>query len=267
VVHVRNIEERRRPYLYRYLFRRATAYICISQAVVRQLLEKRLLSDKEVGCVQIIPDGRDISLYEHGDRKRIRREFGINDRTPFVGMIARIEPLKGHDIFLEMAALVAREIPAVRFLVVGDLIGDMHREYMQRLTDLQTTLGLDERLKFAGYREDIPDILAALDCFVHPSHHGAFVSVLIEAMAAGIPIVASDVDGIPECVGRDGAAELVHPIQPALFARAVVRVLKDPESAHMMGQTGRGRAKKYFDAAPLALQTEDVLKAALEATV
>jgi glycosyltransferase involved in cell wall biosynthesis len=225
-----------------------------------------LLSDKELGRVQRIPDGRDISLYDHGDRERIRREFGIEDEMAFVGMIARIEPMKGHDIFLEMASLVAREVPAARFVVVGNLIGDMHREYMQRLIDLQRTLGFDKRLTFAGYREDIPDILAALDCFVHPSHRGAFVSVLIEAMAAGTPIVASDVDGIPECVGRNSAAELVHPIEPALFAEAVVGVLKDPQRARMMGQAGRERAKKYFDAAPLALQTEEVLKAALEVT-
>jgi glycosyltransferase involved in cell wall biosynthesis len=266
VVHVRNIEERDRSMLYRHLFRRATAYVCISQAVFRKLLEKKLLSGRQAGNVWVIPDGRDTSLYEHGDGKRIRQELGIGDRTPLVGMVARIEPMKGQDIFLKMAALVASRIPEVHFLMAGDLMEGRHKSYMEDLIDLQNRLGLNGRVSIVGYREDIPDILAALDCFVHSSHHGAFVSVLIEVLAAGVPIVVSDVDGIPECVGREGAADLVSPIDPETFAGAVIRTLTDPARADRMSRLGRERAKRCFTIEQLARQTEEVFVGALRAT-
>ena len=86
---------------------------------------------------------------------------------------------------------------------------------------------------------------------------GAFVSVLIEAMAAGIPLVVSDVDGIPECVGRDGAAELIGNLEPTVWANAIMQIIRDPARRASMARAGRQRAKRY-DATRLARETEDV---------
>jgi glycosyltransferase involved in cell wall biosynthesis len=119
---------------------------------------------------------------------------------------------------------------------------------------------LDNDVIFAGYRQDMPDVLAAMDCFAHPSRRGAFVSVLIEAMASGVPIVATDVDGIPECVGRDGAAVLLPPDNPGAWADAAVDILADPGRATRMAEVGRERASRLFDIAPLARLTVDVLE-------
>jgi glycosyltransferase involved in cell wall biosynthesis len=123
---------------------------------------------------------------------------------------------------------------------------------------------LQKHVIFAGYRDDMPDILAAMDCFVHPSRRGAFVSVLIEAMASGVPIVASDVDGIPECLGRDGAAVLLPPDDPLALADAVTRILADPNYARHLAGKGRERASRLFDIAPLARLTTNVLKTVYE---
>jgi glycosyltransferase involved in cell wall biosynthesis len=113
-------------------------------------------------------------------------------------------------------------------------------------------------VSFLGFRDDVADVLAALDCFVHPSRRGAFVSVLIEAMAAGVPIVASDVDGIPECLGRDGAAELVRTLDAPSFAEAACRVLTDAGRAVSMRTLALERAQRLFDIGPLARRTEEV---------
>jgi glycosyltransferase involved in cell wall biosynthesis len=105
-----------------------------------------------------------------------------------------------------------------------------------------------------------------MDCFVHPSRRGAFVSVLIEAMATGLPIVASDVDGIPECVGRDGAAVLLPPDDPCAWADAVARILEDGSLARTMAERGRERARRLFDIGPLSRRTAEVLEAVYQAS-
>jgi glycosyltransferase involved in cell wall biosynthesis len=195
---------------------------------------------------------------ETGDR--VRKEFGFDPATPVVGLAARITSMKGQDVFLRMAALVKKQIPAARFLLVGSTLHPSDELYLLELQRLVLDLGLQRETIFGGYREDMPDTLAAMDCFVHPSRRGAFVSVLIEAMATGLPIVASDVDGIPECVGRDGAAVLLPPDDPGAWADAVVGILADQRLASRMAERGRERVSRLLDIGPLAQLTAEVLE-------
>jgi len=241
------------------LFSRAAAVICISQAVKDSALKAGVISAEHQKRTWIIPDARDPLKYQRGDGRRIRRELGIGQDRPLIGMIARINPMKGQHVFLEAAALIADKMPVARFVLAGDLHDDNHRDYLKLLKRRCEEPPLRGRVNFLGYRTDISDILAALDCFVHPSSRGAFVSVLIEAMAAGIPIVASDVDGIPECVGRDGAAELVGNLDPAVWASAIQEIIHDPAQRSNMTRTGRERVKRY-DAINLARTTEQVFE-------
>ncbi|MGE5230156.1 MAG: glycosyltransferase family 4 protein [Deltaproteobacteria bacterium] len=259
VIHVRNMLSGQPGRLDRRLFQRAAAVICISQAVRQRVLDLGLVRLGRPPRVELIPDGRVLARYQHGDGERVRRELGIPRESPLVGMVARLEPMKGQDLFLRMAAAVAQRVPAARFLVVGDTMNRQQEDYLRELEDLARQPPLAGRVSFLGFRDDVPDVLAALDCFVHPSRRGAFVSVLIEAMATGVPIVASDVDGIPECVGREGAAELVGTLDPGSFADATCRVLADADHAARMRAAGRERARRLFDIAPLARRTEDVL--------
>jgi glycosyltransferase involved in cell wall biosynthesis len=170
--------------------------------------------------------------------------------------------MKGQDTFLEIAALVTKRIPSAHFLLVGDTLKENESGYLRKLKRRCEDPLLRHRVTFLGYRRDIPDILAALDCFVHPSKRGAFVSVLIEAMATGVPLVVSEVDGIPECVGRDGAAELIKNLRPADFANAVVQILSEPARKARMSLAGRERAQR-FDAVCLARETERVFESCL----
>ncbi len=191
----------------------------------------------------------------------MRKEFGLDPETPLVGMAARITSMKGQDFFLRMAALVKRRVTNVRFLLAGATFCKDDEEYSQGLRRLVAELGLQKEVIFAGYRDDMPDVLAAMDCFAHPSRHGAFVSVLIEAMASGLPIVASDVDGIPECIGREGSAVLLPPDDPAEWADAVVKILREKEFASCMAENGRERAARLFEITPLACLTAEALEA------
>ncbi|HXZ80636.1 MAG TPA: glycosyltransferase [Terriglobales bacterium] len=238
--------------------RKSDGIIVISKAVSDALFSVGKLTPADVaGRLWLVPDGRELSPYRDGDRLQVRRELGWDQGEKIVGMVARITPMKGQEIFLQMAAFVAKALPEARFLLVGGPFDDHGAEYLRNLQQLVSNLGLSDRVVFTGYREDVPRLLSALDCFVHPSRRGAFVSVLIEAMASRIPIVASDVDGIPECVGRDGAAALVYPITPEGFAEATLKILQDKQIAANMGRIGRLRAQRY-EITGLARETENI---------
>ena len=258
VIHVRNMLAGHPGRLDRRLFQRAAAVICISEAVRQRVVDLELVRPGRPPRIELIPDGKVLAQYRGGDGGRIRRELGIPPGSPLVGIVARLEPMKGQDLFLQMAAIVVQQVPEARFLVVGDTMGREQTDYLRQLEDLARQPALAGRVSFLGFRDDVTDVLAALDCFVHPSRRGAFVSVLIEAMAAGVPIVASDVDGIPECVGREGAAELVGTLDAPGFAEATCRVLTDADRAASMRTLGLERAQRLFDVGPLARRTEQV---------
>jgi glycosyltransferase involved in cell wall biosynthesis len=264
VVHVRNMIERPVGNL----FRGVSGIICISEAVRDSLVVDGKLGVGELAPSQlaervwIIPDGRDLSRCTGGDRNAVRREFGLDAQASLIGMAARFTPMKGQDTFLQMASLVAKKMPEARFLLVGaDEAASGGTGWTAQMRELQNRLGLDGKVIFAGYRHDMPNVLTAMDCFVHPSQRGAFVSVLIEAMANGVPIVASDVDGIPECVGREGAAILLPPGDADAWAEAVMRVATDRELAASMSAAGKARAESRYDVRQLALETAAVFQA------
>jgi glycosyltransferase involved in cell wall biosynthesis len=258
VAHLRNmisgpLDEREKKY-----FGNAAAVICISHAVKSAACDAGILPPEKQDRIWIIPDARDLSKYIDGNRARIRAELGVSDDVALIGMIARIDPMKGQHLFLDAAALIAEKMPRVHFVLAGDLMNNRD-DYLEMLRRRCDDAHLKNRVSFLGYRRDVPDILAALDCFVHPSSRGAFVSVLIEAMATGIPIVVPDLDGIPECVGREGAAELMSTLQPLDWANAVIQIIKDPRRRARMALEGRERAK-CFEALYLAHETEKVFE-------
>jgi glycosyltransferase involved in cell wall biosynthesis len=258
VVHVRNMIDQ--PAATE--FRKYDGIICISQAVQNSLATQGKVPLSEIAeRLWIVPDGRELAPFYAGKRERLRKELGLDPATSLVGMAARITSMKGQDVFLQMAALVKRRVANVRFLLVGATPCKDDEEYSQGLRGLVAELGLQKEVIFAGYRDDMPDVLAAMDCFAHPSRHGAFVSVLIEAMASGLPIVASNVDGIPECVGREGSAVLLPPDDPAEWADAVLRILEDNGLASRMGEKGKERAARLFEITPLACLTAEALEA------
>jgi len=259
VMHVRNMVAPRPVSRWnRYLFGRSVKVICISESVRSALLASGLVAGSKAARITVIPDARDLDALAGGDREHFRAELGISESSPLIGMVARFDRSKGQDIFLEAARIVATRVPAARFVLVGGLLREGDRPYQAELERIAADPVLRGRVTILGYRGDVPDILAALDCFVHSSRRGAFVSVLIEAMAAGVPVVASDVDGIPECVGRDGAGVLVSPIEPATFADRITEIITDPDRSLGLALAGRLRVRTCFDAAPLARDTEAV---------
>src|SRR5829696_194955 len=174
-----------------------------------------------------------------------------------VGVVARLQPEKGVATFLKAAAHASKISPEVRFLVVGD--GPLREE----LLDLVGRVGLRERVRFLGYRADARALTGLLDVLVVPSLTEGSPLIVLEAMAAGVPVVASAVGGISYQVRHGEEGVLVPPDDPDALAGALGALLGDPAHAHRLGEAGRRRTENEFSHEALVRRIEAVCRAAL----
>jgi glycosyltransferase involved in cell wall biosynthesis len=158
---------------------------------------------------------------------------------PVVGTVARLVPVKGLQYLLEAAPGILRQVPEARFLLVGD------GELRSPLEAQARSLGLTDRVTFAGFREDVPSVLAGMDVVVLPSLNEGMGRVLVMAMALGKPIVATRVGGVAELLGDGEAGVLVPARDAAALASAITALLRDPPRARALGEAGRRRAPRY----------------------
>jgi glycosyltransferase involved in cell wall biosynthesis len=165
---------------------------------------------------------------------------------PLIGLVGRITRWKGQHVFLRAAARVREQFPRARFQVIGAaLFGE--QAYELEVRALAAKLQLGEVIEFTGFRTDVRDLIARLDVLVHASVTGEpFGQVVIEGMAAGRPVVATDGGGIPEIVEDGRTGLLVAMGNDAAMAAAICRLLEDPVKAALMGQAGRQRVEEMF---------------------
>jgi glycosyltransferase involved in cell wall biosynthesis len=181
-----------------------------------------------------------------------------------VGLIGRISPWKGQHIFIRAAAVVHRDFPDARFFVIGAaLFGE--DQYDQEIRRLPGQLGIENIVEFAGFRKDVNRAMSELDLVVHASTKGEpFGQVILEAMAAGKPVVATNGGGVPEIV-EDGRTGILVPMGDAeALAHAICRILSDPAEARALGDRARKRAADHFTLEKTARGVEAVYAAMLE---
>jgi glycosyltransferase involved in cell wall biosynthesis len=172
------------------------------------------------------------------------------------GLVGRITPWKGQDVFLRAAAEVRRRIPKARFQIIGAALFD-EKEFERKVHALAEELALGEAVEFTGFRNDVPDLIAKLDILVHASVTGEpFGQVVIEGMAAAKPVIATNGGGIPEIV-VDGVTGILVPMgDHAAMANAMRKLLADPSLAEEMGHAGRKRVEEHFTIQHTARQVE-----------
>lgn len=205
--------------------------IAPSRAVTKILCE---LEGVPAGKVAVIPYGFDFARMapRPGGGERIRDEFSLHGQT-VIGVIARLDRLKGHEDFFQALKRIAVEIPNLRALLVGE------GPERARLEQLARELKIESRVIFAGYRQDVPDLISAMDVLAHPSRSEAFPQVVVEALAIGKPVVTCRVGGVPEIVKDGETGLLVGPDDPAAFATALRELMRRPEQAKAMAERGR----------------------------
>ena len=191
-----------------------------------------------------IPSGVDL------DPVRQATPVRLMSGSPIIGTVARLAPVKGIEHLIAAASSILSELPGARFLIVGD------GELRSALEAKARACGVADRIHFAGYRNDVPAILAGMDMFVLPSLNEGMGRVLVMAMALGKPIVATRVGGIPELLGDGEAGVLVPPADPGALAEAICATLADPMRAQQLGEAGRRRSPRYSAAAMLEALTK-----------
>jgi len=220
-------------------------FIAISAAVRRQLLSAGIPPER----VSVVPSGVDPARFDNVTPAPLREECGFPPDAPLVGVVGRLAHGKGQQDFLHAAAQVAEGHPAARFVLIGE--GEARRE----LESQAQRLGIADRVAFTGFRADVPAVLRALDAFVMPSHAEGLCTSVIEAMLAGLPVVATNVGGIVEVV-EDGVTGLLVPqADPRPLAEAIDRLLSDRALAAKFGAAGRERARSRFGVETMVEQT------------
>lgn len=174
-------------------------------------------------------------------REETRRELGIGANEKVIIVVANLIPYKGHSDLIQAATLVTKRFPKAVFLVVGE-----DRGILIDLEQQVSEFGIGQSFKFLGRRNDISNLLGASDISVLPSHEEGFSNVILESMAAGLPVVAADVGGNGEAV-RDGVTGwLVPPREPSALSAKILDLLSNTAKAREWGEKGRQRVKRMF---------------------
>jgi glycosyltransferase involved in cell wall biosynthesis len=216
---------------------RARRLIAVSEAVARS-------TRASLGSLRrlvVVRNGVDLSRFDDSvlpDREEIRRTLGMPRNAPLAMCAARLSPEKGVAAFLEAAALVQQA--DAWFLVAGD--GPLRPSLEQQIG----LLGLTHRARLLGLRQDIPDLMRTADLLCVPSREEGLGLAAIEAMASGLPVVATHVGGLPEVVVDGETGFLVAPGDRAALAAAMTGLLANPEYARRLGRAGRERARAHF---------------------
>lgn len=196
----------------------------------------------------VVYDGIDVPPCTNAaeDRQSVRREFGIPECAPIVGMMARVAPQKDFATLARAAVRILQVEPHTKFLVAGDYASRENREHYRRVDADVRACGVADAFIFTGYRSDVPRLLNALDVFALSTHCEGLPLVILEAMARATPVVATAVDGIPEIV-KDGETGLLFPHEDhERLAAHVIALLADRARARALGEAGRQLVRTAF---------------------
>lgn len=227
--------------------RAADRFIAVSRADQRRMVEVEGVDPRRTLFVPIgivpspPPDGRDV-----------RAELGIAPGVPTIGVVGLLRPQKAHHVLLRATALLAREWPGIQVLLVGD---GPERAELERLA---RDLGLQDAVRFLGYRPDVPDVLRALDIAVCCSDFEGSPAAVLEYMDAALPVVATEVGGIPDLIEPGVHGLLVPAGDPEALADALAELLRDPARARRMGALGQERRRAEFDLDVMVRRFEDL---------
>lgn len=216
-------------------------YHAITEAVARSA--ERTLGIRR-RSITVVPRGRDPARFkppDAGRRRRARSALGLASDAEVLVNVGRHEFQKGHEHLLRATAILARSRPRLRVVVAG-----RRGNTSPALDRLHRELGLGEALRFLGSRTDVAEVLAAGDLFVFPSLYEGLGGAVIEAMALGLPVVASDLPALHEVVEPGGNALLVPAGDPPALARAIESLLDDRETARRFGHRSREIFRERF---------------------
>lgn len=213
--------------------------VAVSQKMYRQIVAHPGLSIRRVTMIRNAIDSE--SYYVPDQRDCCRLEFGLTSESQVIGYAGRIEKMKRLDLLLEGFSLVLARHPQARLMIIGE------GKLRPKLKALAAHLGISHRVIWTGFRQDIPRLLAAMDVYVQPSANEGLSLSLLEAMAAGKPVIATDVGGTPEVVVDGKTGVLIPPGSSSALRTAIADLLDDPERQSTLAQAARSHVVREFD--------------------
>ncbi len=203
--------------------------------------------------VTVVPNGILAEAFSQpAHRQRVRARLGYGPEHCVLGIVARLAAEKDHHTLLRAFKELYAARPEARLAVIGDgpLRSPLEREAAE--------LGIAECVSFLGERHDVPELLSGLDVFVLSSRTEGLPMTVLEAMAAGLPIVATRVGGVPAAVEDGVTGRLVEPASPPALAAALRQIIRHPEARRDMGRAGRGKLDREFSVSQTAARYEEI---------
>lgn len=238
----------------RWKYRHVDVFIAVSDVIRRMLIEDGIPADR----IEVVHDGVPIGTIDKTEPADAHKAFWLPHGAPLVGNVAALVGHKGHKDLIAAAARVVREVPDVRFVILGE------GELRPVLEAQVKSLGLDRHVFLPGFRPDALALQKSFDVFVMSSITEGLGSAMLDAMACRTPIVGTVAGGIPEAITHDVTGLLVKPHHPDDLAAAIIRLLRDPALRERLGTAARAHVASAFSVDHMVEQTLAVYKRRLD---
>jgi glycosyltransferase involved in cell wall biosynthesis len=226
--------------------------IAVSEAARKAEIDSSKVPHDKVVTIYNGLDPSPFRTVSNEARQTLRNSMGIPDDVILLGSVGRLHPAKGFNDLITAMELLGRKTRSTQLVIVGE------GELKDQLKHQVQKSNLDGRIMFTDIRNDIPEILSAFDIFLSPSLWEGLPNVVLEAMAAGKPVVATSVGGTPEVVVDGLTGLLVPPHKPKALANSTLFLCENPKIQKSMGQAGRERVIKHFSIEQMVKQTEEL---------
>jgi len=224
--------------VFRFVAKHSNKIITVSNNIKAEVIKRLTLSTDNFICIY---NGVDLSKFQHKtSSETLKRNLNINSSDLIVGSVGGLRPVKDYPCLLKSIPIVLKEFPKTKFIIVGD--GPL-RNSLQSIT---RSLRLENNVLFLGWREDISELLTIFDIFVLSSKTEGISISILEAMASGLPVVATNVGGNPEVIEDGKTGFLVPQADSQSLAKAIIKLLKDGHLRKTMGKNARKKAEEKF---------------------
>lgn len=243
----------------RWLYQNVTYYITVAEWIKKDVMKMGVPEYK----IQTICDGRKLDEFEKSfNVEEVRKSLELKDGELSVGMVGRLNPWKGHRIFLDAAKIVERKVPDCKLFIVGGS-SETYREYENELKKLVHEKNI-KNVVFTGQRDDIPNVMRSLDLIVHASvNPDPYPNVVLEGMAAGKPVIATNMGGPVEMIENYKTGLLIPPNDSAILANRIIELLSNKELSSSIGDEAKRVAFERYSIENHVKQIEDVYEKVL----
>jgi glycosyltransferase involved in cell wall biosynthesis len=251
----------KKDFMHKWIYNRVNYALAISNVIAKNLVDTTPLPKEKA---LLLHNGIDTNVFDPAkiDFSKVRNEFGIGKEELLIGMMARFSPGKGHEEFLYAAGKMNEKHNNLRFMIVGEP-SKGEDEYFKSIKNLAREKDPHNKIIFTGFRKDTPEVLAAMDIFVFPSHAEAFGIALVEAMSIGKPTICSNSDGVLD-IAVDGITSYLFEKQnKESLSQKLDLLIQSPDLRKSFGDAGRNRAVQMFDIEVFTKKLIDIYRRAL----